>query len=104
MIDGNWVDIATLTTGAVAVALKPVLRWQRDVRPIWVHRDVVMDFLNGAVLFPFLLMIFSAIYSQAMDALIKQSKISLALAGVIGMLFLAKEICSITNGQQNPQV
>ena len=92
MIDGNWVDISTILFGFLGMVVKPLLKWRCGISPAWAHRDAINDFLNGAVIFPFLLLLISVVSSQAMDALVKHSKISLALAGFIGFLYVAKEI------------
>jgi hypothetical protein len=65
----------------------------------WFHRksvktgDLVMALLNGASIFPFCAMA-GAVFSEEMLKAASASTLSLALAGVVGLLFVMGEVCS----------
>jgi hypothetical protein len=90
--DGSIVDMATLLAGLVALLVKPVKRLLTGRRPAWIHRDCIVDFLNGCTTVPFVTLIL-AVYSKAfLDEVIKTNKVSLMVSGIIGLLFVLKEI------------
>lgn len=65
----------------------------------WLHRrcvrtgDLVMALLNGASIFPFCAMA-GAVFSDELLKAASSSTLSLALAGIVGLLFVMGEVCS----------
>lgn len=55
--------------------------------------DCVMSLLNGAALFPFVLMVMAAFYSEVLD-FAASSTLSVSLAGAVGFLFVFGEVIS----------
>jgi hypothetical protein len=51
----------------------------------------VIDFLNGATLVPFLLLVGSVMSSELLQEALK-AKLSIGLAGAVGVLFIAGEL------------
>lgn len=94
-MDGNWIDMLTVTFGVAGLFIKPIIRWSRGVGPCWVHRDAINDFLNAASLAPFVLLLIAVFHSQVLAELVASSKVSLSLAGGIGTLYVLKELFSI---------
>lgn len=95
VLDGNWVDMLTITSGVLGVFAKPFRRWRVGQGPCWVHRDVMNDFLNSASFAPFALLFAAPFNMWVFTELVSASKVSLGLAGGIGGLYVVKEIFSI---------
>ena len=94
MLDGNWVDMLTMITGGLAIFAKPLVRWITNVGPCWSHREVMNDFLNGASIAPFALLMACPFSQWVLKEMLTASKVSLGLAGGIGVLYVAKELFS----------
>lgn len=58
-----------------------------------VSKDLVFSVLNGASIFPFCLMA-GGVFSQSWLELAVSSKISMAIAGLVGLLFVTGEVLS----------
>jgi hypothetical protein len=98
-IDGSMVDIASVVSAILCALVKP---WR--VRYLNKHHllgyprhnssqgRVVADLLNGACLVPFALLTFSVFSSTLLKAALESSKVSMALGGLIGVVFVAGEI------------
>jgi hypothetical protein len=93
LVDGNVVDIVTLCVGTVAVFVRPVRRGWKGLKPAFTRRACVVDFLNGATLVPFLLLIGSVISSELLQEALK-AKLSMGLAGGVGVFFILGELLS----------
>jgi len=94
-LDGNWVDMLTITGGVVGVFVKPSLRYFRNSRPCWIHRGAVNDFLNAASFSPFALLFLAPFNHWVLSELVTATKVTLGLAGGIGILYVIKEMLSI---------
>jgi len=95
LIDGNWLDMLTIVAGFFAIFIKPMLRRRLNISPRWVHRDAINDFLTGASIVPFALLLGAIFNKWILDQLIQGSKVSLGLAGGIGVMFVLKELFSV---------
>lgn len=93
--DGNWVDMLTISGGVVGVFVKPFLRFARNSRPCWIHRSAVNDFLNAASLAPFALLFLAPFNKWVLAELVTATKVTLGLAGGIGILYVVKELLSV---------
>lgn len=92
-LDGNLVDIATVCVGAVSAFVHPVKRWLVVGKPPYFTTvNAVMDMLNGAMVVPFLLMVGSVFSSELLKALLDATKITVALGGCIGLMFVLGEL------------
>lgn len=89
-IDGNAIDMATLGCGFGAMLIRP-LRCMLRGDPAWNRQHVVTDFLNGSSLVPFVLIVGSTFWSWMLDEALK-SKVSLSLAGGVGLFFVMAEV------------
>lgn len=95
VLDGNWVDMLTISSGVLGIGAKPLMRRIGKMSPCWIHRDVINDFLNAASFAPFTLLLAAPFNNWVFKELVSASKVSLGLAGGIGVLYVAKEIFSI---------
>lgn len=86
----SLIDGGTVLVGLCFVGLKIALRAQRKQKPFTV-RLCAVDFLNGIVVVPFLMMIGAAARPDLMQYL-HDSRVSIAIAGVIGLFFVLGEI------------
>lgn len=91
-IDGNAADIGTIAFGLLAMAVKPVKRLFLKRRPCFTQRDLAVDFLNGATVPAFFLLVGSVVSSKILEEALKSARTSMALAGVIGLIFIVREI------------
>jgi hypothetical protein len=91
-IDGSVADIGTLLAGCCAMLVKPVKRRFKKAGPCFVSRDLIVDFLNGATVPSFVLLVGSVISSRILEEALKSGKVSMALAGFIGLIFITREI------------
>jgi hypothetical protein len=95
VFDGNWIDMLTVSSGLIAISIKPALRNFSNIKPFWMHRDALNDFLSGASIIPFILLLAAPFSSWILKELLLASKVSLGLAGGIGVLHVMKELFSI---------
>ena len=89
-VDGNAIDMATLGGGFICVLVCAAKR-NRHNRAAFDRSKVVVDFLNGASIVPFMVMMASTFYTQLLEEVLK-SKISLGIAGTVGFFFLLGEV------------
>jgi hypothetical protein len=89
--DGNLIEIATVLFGAVCVFIRPARRYFRGAKRRFVRRDCIIDFLNGATLIPFLLLI-GSVFSTSIFNEVIHSKMSISLAGSLGIIFIIGEL------------
>lgn len=94
-IDGNAIDMATVLAGVISICVRPV-RCAIKKTTAWKREKVVVDFLNGASIVPFAVMLGSTFWTSLLEEVMK-SKISLGLAGAVGFLFIAAEILNAGN-------
>lgn len=94
LIDGHAVDIWTLGIAFVVMMIRPVRRMCTGRKPYFTRLAAMVDFMNGVVIIPFLLLIFAAISQTLLEEVIKTNKIFLAVAGVIGLIFVLGEVMS----------
>lgn len=92
-LDGGTVDIATLIVGLICILVRPAKRFLRKKVPLFTRRDAVVDFLNGATIVPFFLLVGSACSNELLSEALK-AKLSMGLAGVIGTIFILGELLS----------
>lgn len=90
-IDGNAIDMATILIGAGSVFVRPVRNLINGQPANFDRRDCAVDFLNGATLVTFIMLVGCAFWTALMQEVLK-SKVSLPLAGGMGVLFLLGEI------------
>lgn len=86
-IDGNWVDIGSLTLGAVYGAIKTIIRAGQG----GVGKIFALEFANGASLFPLLVMVLSPVSSSLLQGLLQSSKLTLATAGLFALFAIVSD-------------
>jgi hypothetical protein len=91
-MDGNYADMATIVIAVIAVLIRPIRRRYRGLKADFTLRDSVIDFLNGTVIVPFLLLVFSVFSSAVLQEALKANKVAMAAGGVIGLLFIFREL------------
>lgn len=91
-IDGSTVDIATLLVGVACIFLKPAKRLVLKRRPCFDSRDCTIDFLNGAALVPFIVLVGSVVSSKILAEALQFARFPMAGAGVMGLIFVIREL------------
>ena len=91
-VDGNIVDIATIVVGGLSSAIRPIKRVYFNNKPYFSREKCINDMLNGVMLIPFSMMVGSIFSSQLMDQLMSSTKITVAIAGMAGLIFVIGEI------------
>ena len=87
------VDAITMGIAILAAIITSGIRWFRNIQPILTRRRVTTDVLNGSVIYPFSLLVVS-VANTSVFTYLKDSRISLALAGCVGIVFIAGELIS----------
>lgn len=91
-VDGNIVDITTIVVGGLSSAIRPIKRVYFNNKPYFSREKGINDMLNGVMLIPFSMMVGSIFSSQLMDQLMSSTKITVAIAGMAGLIFVIGEI------------
>lgn len=91
-IDGNFVDMLTIAVGVASVIIFPIRQWIAKRKPCFNRERAIIDMLNGAMLVPFGMMIGSVFSNTIMDEIIHSTKITLAISGVVGLIFVLGEL------------
>lgn len=92
LLDGNVVDLLSLAAGALCMFIKPFKRFffKNQLKSLFNRRDCIFDFLNGTTLIAFGLLVATA-FSNRFLYLALQSKLSIAIAGAVGLIFVCGE-------------
>jgi len=88
--DGNLVDVCAVIFGGVCIFIKPVKRFLNGKKPYFSRNNCIFDFLNGTTLIAFALLI-ATLFSDHFLYMVLQAKLSIAVAGVVGIIFLLGE-------------
>jgi hypothetical protein len=89
--DRSWVDMGTILFGLVAVRRRSILSTPRGITAA--NRDrVISDLLNGADLFPFLVLIPAAFSSYVIKEISHSSVVTFSLSGALGMIWVSGEL------------
>jgi hypothetical protein len=96
------VDSITLLVAIIATAIMAMVRWSRTVNPVFTRRKLIADFLNGSVIYPFCLLIVS-VPDQSVFEYLKASRISIGLAGGVGIVFVIGELIA-SSSHEKPHV
>lgn len=99
-LDGSVADVVTIGVGVLAALCRPVVRRFRGIKRCFRQADIGRDFLNGVTIVPFCMLIGSVASSQLLRE-VMAAKISMAIAGVIGLIFVLGELRS-TNDDERP--
>lgn len=91
-MDGNVVDIATIVVGGLSAAVRPLKRMYSKNKPYFSREKGINDMLNGVMLIPFSMMVGSIFSSELMNQLMSSTKITVAIAGMAGLIFVIGEI------------
>jgi nitrate/nitrite transporter NarK len=84
-------DAWTMIVAIVVVGLTSLIRLLRGIRPIVTKEKATTDFLNGSVVVPFLVLIFSVFDTNLLDW-IQSAKVTLGLSGGVGFIFVSGEL------------
>jgi hypothetical protein len=90
-LDGNLFEIATFLVAILFVIVNIVRRHQKENQIAFNTRSIGNDFLNGASIVPFSMLIFS-LFSNGIMAEILKSKVPIAIAGGLGLIFALGEL------------
>jgi|GEM_PF-5880016 len=91
LFDGSVINSITIVTGLLALVVRPVRRKIRKAGKCWATDKAVVDFLNGSTAVPFVCLALSAVDPAIIPSLI-DNKVTMAVAGCIGFIFVAGEI------------
>lgn len=89
--DGNPFEMCTIGVAALSVFFRPLRRKLRNKERCFVFHDVVVDFLNGTVIVPFLLLIGATFSKELLDEALRTDKVFFAIGGGIALLFVLRE-------------
>ena len=93
--------MATIGIAIFCCLIRPTRRAYRKSGPCFTANNIIVDFLNGTVIVPFLLMLGSAFSQAVLQDALKTNKLYLAIGAVIGLTFIFREFI---NGDQSQQV
>lgn len=93
--------MATIGVAIFGCLIRPVRRAWNKTGECFTANNLIIDFLNGTVVVPFILMIGSAFSLAVMQEALKTNKLFLAIGGVIGLIFVVREFF---NGEPAQQV
>jgi hypothetical protein len=92
-------DALTIAIGVAVVLSKIGVRWWSRVTPIFSAGKCTVDLLNGSVIVPFGAMFLaplqSTLFSVPLFNQFNSPPISIALAGGVGLFFIAEEISNL---------
>jgi hypothetical protein len=102
-VDGNWVDICSILTALAYVG------WQwkkrpRGTRGPFICRDIGIEFVNAASIFPLVLLTLSFVSSKFTEALLSGNKIILSIAGGFALFALLEDRKSVALLAQIPDM
>ena len=92
LLDGNSVDMATIAVGGLCLLISPLQRWRTKKTPVFVREKATTDMLNGVMLVPFIMMTLSVFSSDLMKELITSAKVTVAIGGLAGLIFVIGEL------------
>ena len=92
--DGNPVDMATIIVAFLSCMIRPARRKFTGEFPgqCFNVRSIVIDFLNGTVVVPFLILIGTAFSKEMLKEALETNKIFFAIGGFIALVFVVREI------------
>jgi len=85
----------TICVGAASCLVRPIRRKIKGAPHCFAFHDVVVDFLNGTVIVPFLLLIGATFSKELLEEALKTDKVFFAVGGLIALSFVVREY---TNG------
>lgn len=85
-VDAVTIEMAVLTTFMVFV-----IRRRRKIAVEDMRAQIIIDFLNGSVIFPFIALFF-AVFQKSEVVSFQGSKFSIALASAVGLVFVVGEL------------
>jgi hypothetical protein len=91
LIYGTFLDIASLTSAICVPIAISVVRFLTGRRPVSSAQLFMVSMLNAATLIPFSLLIIAGLSSN-LEHLFSGNRVSLALAGLIGVTFITGEL------------
>jgi hypothetical protein len=87
----NTLDQVTFLVAVIVVAAK--MAWRASLRTDWlVAKNLGKDFLNGALIVPFGVMVAELFSSQLFHLMTETSPLAVALAVAIGLFFIFDEL------------
>jgi hypothetical protein len=95
IFDGHAVDYWTIGIAFLAVLIRPIRHLIGGKRPCFTRRATMVDFMNGVVVVPFVLLVLASMSSKMLDEVVKTNRFFLAIAGVIGLIFVIGEIMDL---------
>lgn len=92
----TWVDYGTAGTALLAGIVGLFIRHARrpEARPALDVKCVTADILKGATLFPFIAIVSSVVWPQALSDVIQSQSIMMAIAGLVALLSGISDIIS----------
>ena len=89
--DGNPFDMATIIVAFFTCFIRPIRKFFTKKQPVMSFQEFGLDFLNGTVVVPFILLIGSIFSKDLLEEAIRSNKLFFAIGGVIALLFVLKE-------------
>lgn len=90
-LDGNPFEMATIVVAAACSLIRPIRRWIKHTPTCFTFQETALDFLNGTVVVPFLLLIGAVFSKDLLRAVLDTNKLFLAVGGFIGLVFVVRD-------------
>jgi hypothetical protein len=91
-LDGNIVDMAAATGGVVVPLVKALKTWWCNSIEHLSKDKIIVDVFNGVMIAPFVMMILSVFSNDMMKLLMESSKLTIAIGGFAGLIFVSAEL------------
>jgi len=89
------VDQYTILAAIFGIFVRPLRRLIAGHRPCFDSHAAIFDAFNAGALIPFIYLIVSVFSKNTLDELLRSSKPSLGLAGIVGVIFVLTELISL---------
>jgi hypothetical protein len=71
--------------------VRPIRRKIQNSGPCFTVNNIILDFLNGTVLVPFVLLIGATFSTAIFEEALKSNRLFLTVGGFIGLIFVVRE-------------
>lgn len=85
-LDGNWVDISSLTVAIIYAFLK-----MKRKKKKFISKATAVEIANGCSIFPLVLLGLSIVSSSILNELLHANKLILSVAGVCALLAMLED-------------
>jgi hypothetical protein len=84
--------MASVGIGLLLSLVRPFRRWRIGRHPFFKRDRLINDVLNGAMIVPFGVMVFSIFMPDLSNSLAQSAKVTMSLGGAVGLAFVIAEL------------